>query len=98
MEELPKEYSFKGQVHSLFNLPLEDVSEYLIIHQYKLNSSEIEKIYLYTVRTEDKIFIGRQTEGISLLDLSVSKYHAYFKKIGKKFFIFDENSKFGTYY
>lgn len=72
-------------------------SEYLVLEGYARHNKNSKIIHVLNLGKSESIKLGRGHESnIRISDISVSRCHAMIKSIDKKFYIQDNNSKFGT--
>lgn len=71
--------------------------EYLVLEGSARHSKNSKIIHVLNLGKKDSIKLGRGHESnIRISDISVSRCHAMIKVIDKRFYIEDNQSKFGT--
>ena len=70
---------------------------YVMLQSIVRDKKTINGIYLLSLLPDDFIKMGRGHYcELRVSDISVSRFHAFIKNLADEFYIFDNNSKFGT--
>jgi hypothetical protein len=94
--KLPDYINHNGTLYPLLDLS-NQYKNFLILETLTLDEEKDRYIFIVSLDNNRIINIGRGLENdIVLKDHSVSRKHCMFKIEGKKIFISDNNSKFGT--
>lgn len=73
------------------------IGEYIVLEGAARHSKNSKIIHVLNLGKKDIIKLGRGHESnIRISDISVSRCHALIKVVDKKFYIEDNNAKFGT--
>lgn len=96
LHPLPKSIIFKGKIYPLITVKKPN-SPYLILETVSEHSRELPAINIFSTDNKKEFKIGRGHNcDLKIEDISVSRIHSILKYEQEKFFIFDNDSKFGT--
>lgn len=94
---LPERVILNGKKIYLINLKLPKDDDYIILETISIEKKDIKFLYIIHMPNKTSLLMGRSSEcDIRMTDISISRIHAYLKNINGKFYILDNNSKFGT--
>lgn len=86
-----------GKLVRIVDYQVPDFGEYVVLEGAARHSKNSKIIHVLNLGKKDAIKLGRGHESnIRISDISVSRCHAIIKVVDKKFFIEDNQSKFGT--
>lgn len=86
-----------GKFIKIVDYQLPEIGEYVVLEGSARHSKNSKIIHVLNLGKKDAIKLGRGHESnIRISDISVSRCHALIKVIDKKFYIEDNNAKFGT--
>jgi pSer/pThr/pTyr-binding forkhead associated (FHA) protein len=87
----------QGKIIKILDYQLPKVGEYVVLEGAARHSKNSKIIHVLNLGMNDAIKLGRGHESnIRISDISVSRCHAIIRYVDKKFYIEDNNSKFGT--
>lgn len=95
-EKLPRNYKYKGVIHQLLTVE-KPKCPYIILERRNSNDKKSSTLSLIVPTDNEPIRLGRGHQcDLRISDISVSRIHALLKYENGQFYIFDNESKFGT--
>jgi len=96
MKSFPSRIIIEGRVVDLLDIPKPE-SQYIILEGLCKDKNSPKSLHVVSMNGKSSIKIGRGHESeLRVSDISVSRCHASIRLQSGKFFLDDENSKFGT--
>lgn len=96
MKSFPSRIIIQGRVVDLLDIPKPE-SQYIILEGLCKDKNSPKSLHIVSMNGKTCIKIGRGHESeMRVSDISVSRCHASIRLQGGKFYLDDENSKFGT--
>lgn len=94
---LPDAVMWQEKIIKILDYQLPKIGEYVVLEGAARHNKNSKIIHVLNLGMKDAIKLGRGHESnIRISDISVSRCHAIIKYFDKKFYIEDNNSKFGT--
>lgn len=96
MKAFPSRIIIEGRVVDLLDIPKPE-SQYIILEGLCKDKNSPKSLHVVSMNGKSCIKVGRGHESeLRVSDISVSRCHASIRLQGGKFYLDDENSKFGT--
>lgn len=95
-KSFPSRVTIQGKVIDLMAIPKPE-SRYFILEGLSKDRNSSKSLHIVSMNNKLELKMGRGHESeIRISDISASRWHASVRLIGGRFYITDENSKFGT--
>jgi hypothetical protein len=92
---LPERIKYKNEIINFIELPKPD-QKYIILENIS-EKRENKNMYIITFKDKTSVKVGRSNDSdVRMTDISISRNHASISVINDKFYIEDNESKFGT--